>query len=109
MGLLANVLEGVDTIVRRSSPFMAAGFLVSSVYWTSVTFGAITILQVVGHDEGLSIMENTDYIFLMVALPAIPVCLVLGRMIRWEEYILRFLQNRQRKNLPLLSLILPVP
>lgn len=54
-------------------------------------------------------MEDTDHIFLMVALPAIPVCLVLGRMIRWEEAILRYIQNRQRKNFRMLGLILPIP
>jgi E3 ubiquitin-protein ligase MARCH5 len=45
----------------------------------------------------------------MVALPAIPVCLVLGRMIRWEDAILRYIQNRQRKSFRLLGLILPMP
>lgn len=45
----------------------------------------------------------------MVALPAIPVCLVLGRMIRWEDAILRYIQNRQRKTFRLLGLILPIP
>lgn len=109
MGLFADVLEAVDTLIRRSSPFLAAGVFVGSLYWTSVTYGAITVLQVLGHNEGLEILEGTDHIFLMVALPAIPVCLVLGRMIRWEDYILRYLQNRQRKNYRMLSLILPIP
>jgi E3 ubiquitin-protein ligase MARCH5 len=68
-----------------------------------------SVLQVVGHDEGLGILEDTDHIFLMVALPAIPVCLVLGRMIRWEDAILRFIQNRSRKNFRMLGLILPIP
>lgn len=45
----------------------------------------------------------------MVALPAIPVCLVLGRMIRWEDAILRYIQHRQRKSFRLLGLILPIP
>lgn len=109
MGLVGDVLEALDTIIRRSSPFLAAGALVGSLYWTAVTYGAITVLQVLGHNEGLEILENTDHIFLMVALPAIPICLVLGRMIRWEDYILRHIQNRQRKNHRLLSLILPIP
>lgn len=109
MGIFADVLEAVDTLIRRSSPFLAAGVFVGSLYWTAVTYGAITVLQVLGHDEGLGVLESTDHIFLMVALPAIPVCLVLGRMIRWEDYILRHLQNRQRKNHRLLSLILPIP
>lgn len=109
MGIFADVLEAIDTLIRRSSPFLAAGVFVGSLYWTAVTYGAITVLQVLGHDEGLEILECTDHVFLMVALPAIPVCLVLGRMIRWEDYILRHLQNRQRKNFRLLSLILPIP
>lgn len=69
----------------------------------------ILVLQVIGHEEGLRILEDTDHIFLMVALPAIPVCLVLGRMIRWEDAILRYLQNRQRKSFRMLGLILPIP
>lgn len=109
MGFLADVLEAVDTLIRRSSPFLAAGAFVGSLYWTAVTYGAITVLQVLGHEEGIDILDSTDHIFLMVALPAIPVCLVLGRMIRWEDYILRYLQNRQRKNYRMLSLILPIP
>jgi E3 ubiquitin-protein ligase MARCH5 len=109
IGLLADFLEGIDNVIRRSSPFIAAGIFVGSFYWTAVTYGAITVLQVLGHEEGLRMLEDTDHIFLMVALPAIPVCLVLGRMIRWEDAILRFLQNRQRKNFRLLSLVLPVP
>jgi E3 ubiquitin-protein ligase MARCH5 len=109
MGVFADVLEAVDTLIRRSSPFLAAGVFVGSLYWTAVTYGAITVLQVLGHNEGLEILESTDHIFLMIALPAIPCGLVLGRMIRWEDYILRYLQNRQRKNYRLLSLILPIP
>lgn len=109
MGIIADVLEALDTMIRRSSPFLAAGVFVGSLYWTAVTYGAITVLQVLGHEEGLEILEGTDHIFLMVALPAIPVCLVLGRMIRWEDCVLRYLQNRQRKNYRLLSLILPIP
>jgi E3 ubiquitin-protein ligase MARCH5 len=109
MGLLADFLEGVDNVIRRSSPFIAAGVFVGSFYWTAVTYGAITIMQVIGHEEGLRVLEDTDHVFLMVALPAIPICLVLGRMIRWEDAILRYLQHRQRKNFRLLGLILPVP
>lgn len=56
-------------------------------------------------------MENADPLVLLVGLPAIPVGLILGRMIRWEDMILRFIQNRQRaaRKFSLLSLILPLP
>lgn len=56
-------------------------------------------------------MENTDPLVLLIGLPAIPVALVLGRMVRWEDMILRFIQNRQgiTRKFPLLSLVLPIP
>lgn len=72
MGLVADIIEAVDSLVRRSSPFLAAGVFVGSLYWTAVTYGAITVLQVLGHSEGLEVLESTDQIFLMVSLPAIP-------------------------------------
>lgn len=46
MGTLANVLEAYDNLNKRLSPFLAAGIFVGSLYWTAVTYGAITFLQV---------------------------------------------------------------
>jgi E3 ubiquitin-protein ligase MARCH5 len=48
IGFAADVLEGIDNIIRRSSPFIAAGVFVGSFYWTACTYGAITVLQVLG-------------------------------------------------------------
>lgn len=97
--------------------FLRTKIYVNSAYTIRITIVVIKIffdpfflvLQVVGHEEGLRVLEDTDHIFLMVALPAIPICLVLGRMIRWEEAILRYIQHRQRKNFRMLGLILPIP
>ena len=50
-----------------------------------MTFGAVTVMQAVGHDEGLVLMERSDPLFLLVALPLVPVVLVMGKMVRWEE------------------------
>jgi vancomycin permeability regulator SanA len=61
---------------------------VGSVYWTCVTYGAVTLMQVIGHDRGLVLMERTDPLLLLVALPLVPVGLVLGKMIRWEEPVI---------------------
>jgi len=46
MGAVANALETVDHLVKRLSPFLAAGIFVGSIYWTAVTYGAVTFLQV---------------------------------------------------------------
>lgn len=50
IGLVADVLEGIDNIIRRSSPFIAAGIFVGSFYWTACTYGAITVLQLLGKE-----------------------------------------------------------
>lgn len=85
--------------------------MVGTLYWTAVTYGAITVLQVVGHKNGLEMLDNADPLLLIVGLPMIPVGLVLGRMVRWEDMILRYIQNRQRsaRKMKLLRLILPLP
>ncbi len=58
---------------------------VGSLYWTCVTFGAVTLMQVVGEKRGLNAIEFTDPLILLVTLPLVPVALVIGKMIRWEE------------------------
>ena len=45
-------------------------------------------VKVVGHKKGLFLMERADPVFLLMGLPTIPIMLVLGKMIRWEEYLL---------------------
>lgn len=54
-------------------------------------------LQVVGHKKGLDVMERADPLFLLMGLPTIPVMLVLGKMIRWEDYVLRIWRKYSSK------------
>lgn len=42
-------------------------------------------------------MERADPLFLLMGLPTIPVVLVLGKMIRWEDYIIRMWQRYSYK------------
>lgn len=51
----------------------------------------------------MDVMERADPLFLLMGLPTIPVMLVLGKMIRWEDYILRLWQRHSSK----LQLLLP--
>ncbi|XP_022687191.1 E3 ubiquitin-protein ligase MARCH5-like isoform X2 [Varroa jacobsoni] len=83
------VLDLVDRLLYRASPFLAAGVVLGSVYWTAVTYGAVTVMQVIGHREGLNVMEQADPLFLLVGLPTIPIMLVLGKMVRWDHYLLK--------------------
>ncbi|XP_071008603.1 E3 ubiquitin-protein ligase MARCHF5-like [Oncorhynchus clarkii lewisi] len=103
MGPLVYFLQQMDSALSRASPFTAAGVVVGTVYWSAVTYGAVTVMQVVGHKKGLDVMERADPLFLLMGLPTIPVMLVLGKMIRWEDYILRLWQRHSSK----LQLLLP--
>ncbi|EDW67641.1 E3 ubiquitin-protein ligase MARCHF5-like [Drosophila virilis] len=109
MGKLGGALEAMDNLVKRLSPFLAAGFFVGSLYWTAVTYGAVTFLQIVGHEHGMSIMESGDPLILLIGLPAIPVGLVLGRLIRWEDALLRLIRNRGTvmRKFPFVNFIYP--
>lgn len=89
MGPLVYFLQQVDKALSRVSPFAAVGVVVGTVYWSAVTYGAVTVMQVVGHKKGLYVMERADPLFLLMGLPTIPVVLVLGKMIRWDDYLLR--------------------
>lgn len=60
----------------------------------------------IGQKEGLSIMEQADPIVLLIGLPAIPVTLVLSKLIRWEDALLSFMRKNISK-IPLVRNVMP--
>jgi len=101
-----RLLDALDKLVGRLCPVVAGGVCVGSLYWTCVTYGAVTVMQVAGHDKGLSLMETADPLFLLVSLPLVPVGLVLAKMVRWQEPVLHFMRARLPQ-LPITKYILP--
>jgi len=101
-----RLLDTLDKLVGRLCPVVAGGVCVGSLYWTCVTYGAVTVMQVTGHDKGLILMETADPLFLLVSLPLVPVGLVLAKMIRWQEPVLNFMRARLPK-LAITKYILP--
>ena len=99
-------MEFLDQLIHKVCPIAAAGVVVGSLYWSAVTYGAVTVMQVLGHKEGLEVMEKADPLFLFVGLPTIPLALILGKMVRWEDHVLR-LWRRHVSKMSFLSLFLP--
>jgi E3 ubiquitin-protein ligase MARCH5 len=60
----------------------------------------------VGQKEGLAVMEQADPLVLLIGLPAIPIALVVGKMVRWEDAVLSFMRKHLSR-LPLIKYILP--
>lgn len=90
-------MDVADRVIYKMCPFVAGGIFIGSVYWTAVTYGAVTVMQVLGHKEGLNVMERADPLFLLIGLPTIPVMLILGKMVHWEDYILRLWRKHSAK------------
>lgn len=40
------VLDVADRIMYKVCPLATAGIVVGSIYWTAVTYGAVTVMQV---------------------------------------------------------------
>ena len=106
LGPLLQTVEVLDKLINKVCPIAAAGVVVGSLYWSAVTYGAVTVMQVLGHKEGLEVMERADPMFLFVGLPTIPLALILGKMVRWEDHVLR-LWRRHVSKMSFLSYILP--
>jgi len=47
-GPLVYVMDITDRIISKLCPFIAGGIFIGSVYWTAVTYGAVTVMQVCG-------------------------------------------------------------
>ena len=84
---VVSILDSGDLFIQKICPIITGGACVGSMYWTILTFGAVTLMQTVGHDRALIMMEKTDPMVLLVSLPLIPVGLIIGQMIRWEETV----------------------
>ncbi|XP_032580416.1 E3 ubiquitin-protein ligase MARCH5 [Drosophila sechellia] len=91
MNPLARVLEKLDYAVRLTCPFLVIGMFLCCIYWVAVTYGCITVIQVVGQDRALQLMENK--VILLVGFPFIPVGLMLFRLVRWKDVVLRAMRS----------------
>lgn len=70
-----------------------------SVYWCCGSFGFISIIQVMGYEEGRRMIGESDPLLLVVGLPVIPITLILAKLIKWEDYILQ-LWKRKANQIP---------
>lgn len=81
-----------------------------SIYWCCGSFGWISIIQVMGYEEGRKIIEQSDPLLIVIGLPVIPIALILAKHIKWEDFILQlWRRNAIKIPRPLSYLIEPPP
>lgn len=39
-------MDIIDKVIFKMCPFVAGGIFIGTVYWTMVTYGAVTVMQV---------------------------------------------------------------
>ncbi|KAH8356144.1 hypothetical protein KR200_001175, partial [Drosophila serrata] len=103
MNKLATALECIDYAVCRICPYLTAGVFFGCVYWAALTYGAFTVVQIMGQKRGIELIEDwCPYVFII--LPGIPTVLILSRFVRWENFVLRIMRSRYNflRKLPLL-------
>lgn len=93
---IVRVVDLFEKLVVKTCPYLAGGIFVGTMYWSAVTYGAITVMQIMGVTEGVAMMEESDSIFLLVGLPTIPAGLVLAKLTRWEDYVLQWWRDYLR-------------
>jgi len=99
-GLMIKIFDLVDEIINVISPFVAGGFLVSTIYIGAVVHGGITYMQIFGWKNGFYKLW-TNKALSIIFLPIIPTCLVLSRFINWQDVIinkLTFSKNIAKEN-----------
>lgn len=97
MGRFIVILDSVNSYIYKVCPVVAAGITVGSIWWVAATYGAITVWQIMGFQEhGFDLIENVDPLVLLIGLPTIPIALIFGKMIKWEDTALSFLRRNAR-------------
>lgn len=62
-----------------------------------------------GYEEGRRMIDESDPLLLVIGLPVIPITLILAKLIKWEDYILRFWRQNTFKFPRPLSYIIEEP
>lgn len=46
LDIFVQILNKLDKTANQLCPFVAAGVVVSTIYWSAASYGAITVMQV---------------------------------------------------------------
>ncbi|EDV22703.1 uncharacterized protein TRIADDRAFT_58535 [Trichoplax adhaerens] len=96
-GFLMKLLDAGEKVTDALSPYITVTILLGSLYWSAVSYGAVTMVQVLGHNDGWNLIEKSDRLPLVIGLPAIPLILVLYKTVAWEDRCLRWIRQTSHK------------
>ncbi|XP_022179165.1 E3 ubiquitin-protein ligase MARCH5-like [Myzus persicae] len=101
--LLLDILDGAANFI---SPFLTVGVTITAFCWSAASYGILTIIQVMGKREAITMMKNTNPYILLLVSASIPFWLIFGKLKNWGENLMLFIW-RLTSQLPLLRTIMP--
>lgn len=96
-GLFLQVCDSIDKFINTASSILAFGAILATTYWSLLSYGAVTILQIYGNESGSAILQNTSLVISYSMLPLIPVGLVLCRFIPWIDALKKVFCLKQKR------------
>lgn len=88
-GIILQIFDFIDQCLNVGSTLSAICALLISVYWCSLSYGFLTLLQIYGNEEGTTIIKTTSMLASATMFPLIPIVLVLSRFVPWERTVER--------------------
>jgi E3 ubiquitin-protein ligase MARCH5 len=107
--LLVRTLEPIDNMMNRLAPTGVSLMAFCGAYGLALTYGISTVVITFGSREGAAVIEQMKPEMLCIAIPCIPVGLILCKMCHWEECILRSWRRDYHKTYVFRLLGMPRP
>ncbi|KAH8373568.1 hypothetical protein KR200_001394 [Drosophila serrata] len=92
-------LNRLDKEYQRMCPSVLMGIVSGTVYFSGMSYGALTLLELSGNEIVLQLLQQ-DPILMMILLPSVPMMLLMSRRIHWDDVLVRWLRRRQRSRVP---------
>ncbi|BES89147.1 e3 ubiquitin-protein ligase [Nesidiocoris tenuis] len=90
MGILVQLIDAVDNLFDHFSSLIVDCCVLASLYWSALTYGAMTVVYVGGH-RSTDVVQSIHPTVVLMGLPLIPLATILVGSIEWEIHLGRIL------------------
>lgn len=73
LNIFADALEKLELMWLKFTPSYASGIDISMIYIAAFSYGATTVMQIIGYNKAIYLMKSIPSIYLMCSLPLVPV------------------------------------
>ncbi|XP_054163661.1 E3 ubiquitin-protein ligase MARCHF5-like [Oppia nitens] len=101
-GKLIDVILWYESLMNNVSTYAMVLCVAGAVYMSAFSYGVLTCLQIIGSEKTTQLIEGSNKTIALLGFPSIPFILCAGKLINWENWILR-LWRRHYQRIPFLA------